>query len=105
MTNLTESPCPSNTHTHKHHHHPSWQLETDEEMLLKKARGSIAKYHVDLVVANMLQTRKEIVRLVDSDGVTDVLVGDHAWIEKPLIAAIADAHTVFITGGAGPADA
>lgn len=37
----------------------SFKLETDEEILYKKAKRAIEKYRVDLVVANMLHTRAE----------------------------------------------
>ena len=37
----------------------SFKLETDEEILLQKAKGALAKYGVHCVVANMLETRKD----------------------------------------------
>jgi len=39
-------------------HAVSFKLETDEAILEKKARGSIEKYDMDLVVANLLQTAR-----------------------------------------------
>ena len=42
----------------------SFKLETDEAILLKKARGAISKYQMDCVVANILSTRYERVTLV-----------------------------------------
>ena len=42
----------------------SFKLETDEAILLKKARGAIEKYRMDCVVANILSTRYERVTLV-----------------------------------------
>lgn len=44
----------------------SFKLETDEHLLLTKARKAIEKYDVNLVVANLLQTRRDEVFLVDS---------------------------------------
>eukprot|EP01043_Picozoa_sp_COSAG02_P034885 COSAG02_NODE_2465_length_8785_cov_21.743610_1_plen_306_part_00 len=42
----------------------SFKLETDEAILLKKARGAIGKYKMDCVVANILNTRYDRVTLV-----------------------------------------
>lgn len=42
----------------------SFKLETDESILQRKAEGAIKKYHVNLVVANILQTRKDLCYLV-----------------------------------------
>jgi len=42
----------------------SFKLETDPDMLLKKAQGAVAKYGVHLVVANLLHTRYREVQLV-----------------------------------------
>lgn len=39
--------------------HVSFKLETDERILYKKARAAIVKYGVDVVVANLLRTRKD----------------------------------------------
>lgn len=36
----------------------SFKLETDEEILEKKALDAIAKYDMDCVIANLLQTRR-----------------------------------------------
>lgn len=33
----------------------SFKLETDPDLVISKARGAIAKYHVDMVIANQLQ--------------------------------------------------
>jgi hypothetical protein len=39
--------------------HISFKLETDRQLLLKKAEASIAAYGMHCVVANMLHTRKD----------------------------------------------
>jgi phosphopantothenoylcysteine synthetase/decarboxylase len=39
--------------------HVSFKLETDSALLLQKAQGAIERYGVHLVVANMLDTRKD----------------------------------------------
>ena len=45
----------------------SFKLETDPNLVIPKAKGAISKYQVDLVVANQLQTRRDIVYLVSGD--------------------------------------
>ena len=42
----------------------SFKLETNEAILLGKASAAIAKYHVDMVCANLLQSYKQKVTLV-----------------------------------------
>ncbi|KAJ1493050.1 DNA/pantothenate metabolism flavoprotein [Baffinella frigidus] len=42
----------------------SFKLETDDNILLSKAWGAIDKYKVDVVVANLLHTRFDVVQLV-----------------------------------------
>jgi len=42
----------------------SFKLETDHKLLERKARGAIAKYGMDCVVANMLQSYKEECSLI-----------------------------------------
>ena len=46
----------------------SFKLETDALILARKARGAIAKYGVDAVVANVLDTRFDEVRLFTPPG-------------------------------------
>jgi phosphopantothenate-cysteine ligase len=49
----------------------SFKLETDESILIEKARNSIKAYHVDFVVANLLHNRKDVVLLVDKHSVDE----------------------------------
>lgn len=42
----------------------SFKLETDEGILLDKARGAMTNYKVHAVVANILHTRKDVVYLL-----------------------------------------
>lgn len=42
----------------------SFKLETDESIVQSKAKSAIEKYGVDLVVANLLQTRREVCYLI-----------------------------------------
>lgn len=40
-----------------YNYHVSFKLETDSELLQEKASGALLKYHVNMVVANLLQVR------------------------------------------------
>lgn len=65
----------------------SFKLETDEAILIDKARGAIAKYAVDLVVANELHSRYNKVILVENE-LTTVNKPQDQLIEVPLVSAL-----------------
>jgi phosphopantothenate-cysteine ligase len=44
----------------------SFKLETDEELVIHKAKRAIINYNVDVVIANQLHTRRDVVHLVSS---------------------------------------
>lgn len=44
----------------------SFKLETDPDLVVSKAQQAIQNYGVDLVVANQLQTRRDVLYLVDA---------------------------------------
>jgi len=68
----------------------SFKLETDEALLLPKARGAMAKYGVDAVVANILDKRYDECHLVRSDGTEAVIKRDGRALEAPIARAILD---------------
>lgn len=79
----------------------SFKLETDESLLISKARTALNKYHHNLVIANILQTRKQQVIIVSKE--TDYIlsltneqlnVGDE--IEQLIVSDIVEKHTKFI---------
>ena len=47
-----------------------FKLETDAFILERKALQSLARYQLHAVVANLLQTRNEEVRIISVNGVT-----------------------------------
>jgi hypothetical protein len=57
----------------------SFKLETDTDLLRSKAEMALNKYKVHLVIANLLQTRKDVVYLVSPKRTTD---GFSAVFEK-----------------------
>ena len=93
----------------------SFKLETDPLLLARKARGAIAKYGVDAVVANVLDTRFDEVRLftppVDSSagaGGVDVDVvstgaervvtrPEGAVVEAALVNVLVDMHAARLS--------
>ncbi|VDL74763.1 unnamed protein product [Nippostrongylus brasiliensis] len=50
----------------------SFKLETDESILISKARGALEKYGHELVIGNILQTRKVHVVLVDATSTENI---------------------------------
>lgn len=71
----------------------SFKLETDEDILIKKAYGAIEKYSMDLVVANELDTRYEKVVFVekgesDEPILTTIRKPISQIVEVPLVDAL-----------------
>ncbi|KAK9834914.1 hypothetical protein WJX81_008277 [Elliptochloris bilobata] len=82
----------------------SFKLETDENVLAKKAAGAIERYGVHAVVANILETRKDVVTLLApaaagaSAAPAKSLIrrpADGQVIEAPLVAELARRHAVY----------
>ncbi|XP_033225216.1 phosphopantothenate--cysteine ligase isoform X2 [Belonocnema kinseyi] len=83
----------------------SFKLETDENLLISKARDALNKYKHYLVVANMLHTRKEHVVIVSRDdnypislSKSQIAAGEE--IEQQIVADLVKKHDAFI-GSAG----
>jgi hypothetical protein len=81
----------------------SFKLETDWDLLRKKAHQAIEKYDVHLVVANELHSRFNEVLLIpngSAGGKSDERVierpEDHLDIESTLVDAVAGVHFKFI---------
>ena len=73
------------------------QLETDIKILLKKAEAAREKYGVHAVVANELETRKQKVIVVTSEG-QKVVEKDpfQADVEIPLVNVLIGQQTSYI---------
>ncbi|KAG5422209.1 CAB2 [Candida metapsilosis] len=80
----------------------SFKLETDNKILLKKARSALERYHHQLVIGNLLQTRKKEVVFVSPDGseewirLTDDEVKSGVEIESRMIPAVIKIHDEWI---------
>ena len=77
----------------------SFKLETDQELVVMKAKSSIEKYHVDVVIANNLISRRDFVQLVSSNG--DVIEEIHrpvsaSLIEPLIVKSIIEKHNNYI---------
>lgn len=70
----------------------SFKLETDENILISKARRAIENYKVDLVVANELHSRYRQVKLVTKTEIITVLKEDEKDIEESFLAKICSRH-------------
>lgn len=80
----------------------SFKLETDETILQRKAEGAMKKYHVNLVVANILQTRKDLCYIVhklteDTFKMTKLTRPNNSHnIESVVIKEIWSHHSKFV---------
>jgi len=79
----------------------SFKLETDHDILIKKAKDAIEKYRVNLVVANQLDTRRDVVYLLtpsdenDRNIVKVVRPKECELIEPSFINEIVKQHLIF----------
>ena len=79
----------------------SFKLETDENLLISKSKRALATYNHRIVVANLLNPRKERVVLVDKDGGETVItmskeeLFNGSEIEEKIIAHLASLHSQF----------
>jgi len=83
----------------------SFKLETDKSILIKKANQAIDRYNHQLVIGNLLQTRKKEVVFVKKDSpndpkwfrLTDEDVASGIDIESLIIPGVIEAHQDWIT--------
>ncbi|KAK9670325.1 hypothetical protein RND81_13G194000 [Saponaria officinalis] len=77
----------------------SFKLETDIQILLEKASTALKKYNMHAVVANELETRKEEVTVVTSNGnfcIRRDKSDAGSDVESPLIQLLVNMHTTYI---------
>eukprot|EP00188_Purpureofilum_apyrenoidigerum_P005327 Plantae.Rhodophyta-Purpureofilum_apyrenoidigerum.ctg6850.p1 GENE.Plantae.Rhodophyta-Purpureofilum_apyrenoidigerum.ctg6850~~Plantae.Rhodophyta-Purpureofilum_apyrenoidigerum.ctg6850.p1 ORF type:complete len:296 (+),score=41.72 Plantae.Rhodophyta-Purpureofilum_apyrenoidigerum.ctg6850:226-1113(+) len=76
----------------------SFKLETDETILLQKSLTALEKYHVNVVVANKLDTRYDRVHLYGQDISEDICRTEEGPIEKALVTRIIALHDSYLHG-------
>jgi len=76
----------------------SFKLETDEEKLQPKAEQALERYQHDIVIANLLTTRKKWVTLVERTGRVTKLVNpsEDSEIEELIVATLVVKHAEYI---------
>ena len=76
-----------------------FKLETDEKLLLKKAKNSLDRSGHDVVVANLLQTRYKEVKMVFQDGSVETLeISEEVKnIETVIVDCLKQYHTRHMT--------
>ncbi|KAJ8675186.1 hypothetical protein QAD02_010972 [Eretmocerus hayati] len=79
----------------------SFKLETDETILISKARDALNKYNHSLVIANLLQTRKEQVTIVSKESVHQLSLSPDQIdkgeeIEESIVAYLVKKHDSWI---------
>ncbi|KAI1289940.1 Phosphopantothenate--cysteine ligase [Halotydeus destructor] len=76
----------------------SFKLETDEQILLHKARLALRKYGHKLVIANQLHTRKHRVQLVEEESHEEITVkeAETEEIEEKIVDKVVERHEHFM---------
>lgn len=79
----------------------SFKLETDPQILLDKSRQALEKYRHQVVVANVLESRRTSVIIVTRDSQTPLSLSDEEVaqgmeIEEKIVSYLQGQHTAFI---------
>lgn len=79
----------------------SFKLETNDDVLLDKARHALEKYGHKLVIANQLHTRKRKVVLVTKEATKTILLSDEEMksgkeIEEKIVQELLVHHSTFM---------
>ncbi|XP_057242563.1 phosphopantothenate--cysteine ligase isoform X2 [Malurus melanocephalus] len=79
----------------------SFKLETDPQILLDKSRQALEKYRHQVVVANVLESRRTSVIIVTRDSQTPLSLSDEEIaqgmeIEEKIVSYLQGKHTAFI---------
>ncbi|ONH70126.1 Phosphopantothenate--cysteine ligase CAB2 [Cyberlindnera fabianii] len=78
----------------------SFKLETDESILIKKAKQSLERYNHQLVIGNLLQTRKKEVVFVTKEKLNWYKLKDGeektVEIESIIVPAVCEEHKLWI---------
>ncbi|KAM8796278.1 phosphopantothenate--cysteine ligase [Eudromia elegans] len=79
----------------------SFKLETDPDVLIEKSRRALEKYRHQVVVANILETRRTSVIVVTKDTETPLSLSDEEIaqgmeIEEKIVNHLQERHTAFI---------
>ena len=80
----------------------SFKLETDDDLLVSKSKKALERYGHQVVVANMLATRKQVVWFicpssVDEIKLTDDQVKNGVEIEGMIVARLIQMHDDWIS--------
>lgn len=78
----------------------SFKLETNKDILVSKSLQALEKYQHQLVVANLLDTRKKEVKLVTRDTCLDITMTTHELsqgqeIEEKIVKELKSLHSAF----------
>ncbi|XP_037093994.1 phosphopantothenate--cysteine ligase-like isoform X2 [Pollicipes pollicipes] len=76
----------------------TFKLETDERVLVARARAALARYGHQLVVANLLQTRRQRVTMVTPAAADAVERRGDAELEEAIVADLVRRHQEFVDG-------
>ena len=73
----------------------SFKLETDEGIIVTKAKESLKNYGHHLVISNCLATRNQKVSLIEKEGESTLLRREGTFIEEDLVQKIIEKHKFY----------
>ncbi|XP_053136635.1 phosphopantothenate--cysteine ligase isoform X3 [Hemicordylus capensis] len=79
----------------------SFKLETDPSILVSKARQALEKYHHQVVIANVLDSRRTSVIVVTKESETQLSLSEDevargVEIEEKIVSHLESRHTAFM---------
>ncbi|XP_077167230.1 phosphopantothenate--cysteine ligase isoform X2 [Paroedura picta] len=79
----------------------SFKLETNPSILVDKARQALKKYHHQMVIANLLDSRRTSVLMVTRDSEMQLSLSDEELtqgveIEEKIVSYLESRHTAFM---------
>lgn len=80
----------------------SFKLETDEALLPAKSRQALRRYGHQIVIGNILTTRKRVVKMISAEDEQEIRLTkeedevDHIEIESRIVPALIELHTEWI---------
>ncbi|XP_032971350.1 phosphopantothenate--cysteine ligase [Rhinolophus ferrumequinum] len=79
----------------------SFKLETDSSIVIDRARSALEVYQHQVVVANILESRRSFVVIVTKDSETKLLLSEEEVekgieIEEKIVVHLQSRHTAFI---------
>ena len=75
----------------------SFKLETDPDLLISKSLNALERYHHQIVIGNLLETRKTVVWMISAKNKMEIRLNkDASEIESQIVDELVKYHNEFI---------